>query len=161
MTDLHQRTTADGRLITDHGDPVDSWHDHSADERPMEAHGEVGNPGLVMAVGLGLFVLIVGAVIAVDTMYRGYAASSMAAAEVSSDAVGPVTELRAEKTRILAAQQGTSPIWVQLPPIDEKTPGVNVVQIPTADAARAVIAEYSKRLSVSNPPETSSTSAAK
>lgn len=53
-------------------DPVDAWHDHSADPKPKEAHGRTLNAKAVIAIGAGLFVTIMMTTMVVYQYYVWY-----------------------------------------------------------------------------------------
>src|SRR5687768_10892596 len=60
----------------------DPWHLHTADEeRPQQAHGEIGNPHLVTAVGLGAFFMVAVTCLIVYGYYNWYSIQRLGAAE--------------------------------------------------------------------------------
>jgi hypothetical protein len=109
-------------------DAVDEWHDHSHDEKPMEAHSEVGNPHLVIGVGLLSFGLVVVACIAIYMYYIGYVGNRLREAERAGAVAGMDT--RNWKQGQLADLDAYG--W-----FNKET-----VQVPLSAAAASVIAEY-------------------
>jgi hypothetical protein len=82
-------------------DPVDTWHDHSHDERPQHAHGEVQNSNIVLAVGLALTAVIVASVIVVYGFYVHYN-TQRADDRERTTAGAPLLETRGEKVKDLS-----------------------------------------------------------
>lgn len=144
MTDhahTHQTSRSAHPTITpDLHDPADAWHDHSHDEKPQVAHGEVGNPTLVMSVGVGLFLVVVLAVVVVDTFYRGYASKKLRELEVTTPNA-PALLTRGERSSMFLSQQSKEPGWVVIPAAGE-VPAKAVVQLPLEQAQGIVIQQY-------------------
>lgn len=120
-------------------DRPDEWHRHTtAEERPQQAHSEIGNPGRVLAVGLIAFLLVVVASVAVYLYYVSFTTNILNEREA--------TGLEAE---IVAARQDAMErfdrgyVW-----LDQEQ---GVVLLPYAEASRRVINEYTARLSEQQP----------
>jgi hypothetical protein len=82
-------------------DPVDEWHDHSKDEKPQQAHAEVGNAKLITGIGLALFLVIVASVIAVYAYYVWFITARLSKAEIASGQASPAIEARAYREQAL------------------------------------------------------------
>lgn len=72
MSDPHAKPTHHVAETAPLHDPVDEWHDHSHDEKPQHAHGEVQNSNLIMGVGLALTGVIVISSLVVYGFYTHY-----------------------------------------------------------------------------------------
>ncbi len=110
-------------------DAIDAWHDHSHDERPQHAHGEVQNSRLVLGVGLALTGVIVVSSLVVYGFYVHYNTQRSDERERTTDG-SPLIETRIEKGKALAMIQtgGSFPMatedekvkkTVTLTPIDQ------------------------------------------
>lgn len=120
-------------------DPVDAWHDHSHDERPQAAHGEVQDTGRIMFIGVGLFIAVVVSVIAVYGFYTFYTTKELSAAELStpnSPALLYRTDMAKSQAMILAGGQ------LKLPALEEGKPERVVNILPFEQATDRVVAEY-------------------
>ncbi len=70
-------------------DPTDAWHDHSQDaDKPQHAHAEVGNPGLIIGVGIAAFLLVCASVLAIQGYYTHYTTERLNALERQSGNTG-------------------------------------------------------------------------
>lgn len=81
MSDPHAKPTHHVAETPPMHDPVDEWHDHSHDQKPQHAHGEVQNSNLIMGVGLALTGVIVISCIVVYGFYVHYNTRRMAERE--------------------------------------------------------------------------------
>ena len=137
-------------------DPADPWHDHSADERPQEAHGEVGNAALITGVGVALFLVIAAAVGVIYGFYRGYSTEQLNKMEAAAGQVlpgqvpGPALVARQERSDIYLYQFAKDARWITLPAAGD-VPARNIAQLPIADATEIAIRDYA---SVMNPAKT-------
>jgi hypothetical protein len=72
MSDPHAKPTHHVAETAPLHDPVDEWHDHSHDNKPQHAHGEVQNSNLILGVGLALTGVIVVSCLVVYGFYTHY-----------------------------------------------------------------------------------------
>ena len=72
MSDPHAKPTHHVAEAAPLHDPVDEWHNHSHDDKPQHAHGEVQNSNLIMGVGLALTGVIVLSCVVVYGFYTHY-----------------------------------------------------------------------------------------
>ncbi len=72
MSDPHLKPTHHVAEAPPMHDPVDGWHDHSIDELPQHAHGEVQNSNLILGVGIALTGVIVVSCLVVYGFYTHY-----------------------------------------------------------------------------------------
>ena len=137
-------------------DPADPWHDHSADERPQEAHGEVGNAPMITGVGVALFLVISAAVVVIYGFYRDYSTEQLnkmeaAAGFVSPGGVpGPALIARQERSNAILYQNSKEPRWITLPAAGE-VPAKNIAQLPLAVATEIAIKDYAAVMAPSKP----------
>lgn len=113
-------------------DPIDAWHDHSHDEKPQQAHAEVGNAGAIMGIAIALFMVIVASVLVVYGYYTWFITERLRKAEIASGQTSPAIQAREYKQTALTnitqgRQNAKSPAHGDLPeltysfsPIDEK-----------------------------------------
>ena len=114
-------------------DAPDEWHDHSHDaEQPQHAHSEVGNAHLVVGVGVGAFLLVVGAIIAVYGYYTMFVTRQLALKERLEGNAGE--RVWTERSR-LRDDEPFRTMW-----IDHDT-----IQIPLELAVERVVVEYGKK----------------
>lgn len=123
-------------------DPVDAWHDHSHDAKPQSAHAEVQNTPLIMAVGVGLFMVIVVSVAAVYGFYTWYVARTLNAQEITTDGA-PAFQFRDRKADALNINRTGGK--VELPPLEEGQPKRPITILPFAEAQAAVLKEYAPK----------------
>lgn len=111
-------------------DPPDEWHRHTtAEERPQHAHGELANPGRVLAAGFIAFVIVIVAAVSVYLYYLSYTISRLDLAE-QRGLEADVLRLRQDATDRM--QRGY--VWA-----DESK---GFVQLPMETAKRRVIEQY-------------------
>jgi hypothetical protein len=129
VSDPHNHTHPVGHTPDMH-DPPDEWHRHTtAEERPQHAHGELANPGRVMAAGFLAFVIVIIATLAVYLYYLSYTIHQLDLAEQH----GLEAEvLRARQDANDRLQRGY--VWA-----DESK---GFVQLPIETARRRVIDQY-------------------
>lgn len=144
MSDPHKHHTHETAPMHD---PVDAWHDHSHDAKPQAAHAEVQNTPLIMAVGLGLFMVIVVSVVAVYGFYTWYVARTLNAQEITT-AGAPALEFR--KTKNTALDINRDGGTVMLAPLEEGKPKRSITILPFADAQAAVLKEYTPKAAQKN-----------
>lgn len=113
-------------------DPIDAWHDHTKDERPQQAHAEVGNAAAIMGIGIALFLVIVVSVVVVYAYYTWFITERLRKAEIASGQASPAIQARTYKETALTnisqgRQNAKSPAQGDLPeltysfaPIDQK-----------------------------------------
>ncbi len=111
-------------------DAIDAWHDHSHDEKPQNAHSEVGNAAMITGVGVALFLVIVAAVVAVYAYYTWYITERLDRAEIATGQDSPAVEARKYKAdsliqlnkggEVSAAGGGGGAAAYTLLPINEK-----------------------------------------
>jgi hypothetical protein len=105
-------------------DPIDPWHDHSHDEKPQNAHAEVGNARAIMGIGIALFMVIVVAVISVYAYYTWYITERLNKAEIASGNSSPAIQAREYKStaliRLNSGGKVEGPTTYTLTPIDQK-----------------------------------------
>lgn len=125
-------------------DKPDSWHDHSHDEAPQHAHGEVQNSNLVLGVGLALTAVVVASVIAVYGFYIHYNTQRSDLRErtdAPENSGSAIVVTRAFKTKELAAIAGGSTFQM---PTEDETVKKTVVMEPIAQAMDTVAQKYAK-----------------
>jgi nitrate reductase NapE component len=124
-------------------DPVDEWHDHSKDEKPQEAHAEVGNAYQIMGIGIALFLVIVVAVVATYGFYVHQTTLRLAKAEeVSFGQRGaPAIEARIMKSDALIRQSGYG--WEVVPAAGD-IPARSLVRLPIGEAKRLTARDYAR-----------------
>lgn len=120
-------------VTPDEHDPPDAWHQHSAQEKPQHAHGEVANAGLIMGVGLFMFLGLVVTVVIVYGYYVWYTTDLLNRQEKHG------LEAAALEYRNGALNRFDDYAWVREdPPIVPK----DTVQVPFDLAARKVATKY-------------------
>ncbi len=125
-------------------DPVDAWHDHTKDEKPQQAHAEVGNAGRIMAVGIALFLVIVFAVVVTYGFYIQQTTSRLNAMErvdYGNDLAPPI-QARKARLESLTSLAGDYK-WVEIPAVGE-TPAGAYVHVPLAEAKKRVAQSYTR-----------------
>jgi hypothetical protein len=123
-------------VTPDEHDPPDAWHQHSVEEKPQHAHGEVANAGLIMGVGLLMFLGLVATVVIVYGYYTWYTTKLLNAQEKTGLEQAVLT-YRAESFKKFADYN-----WVrEEPPIVPK----DTVRIPLDAAARKVATKYASQ----------------
>lgn len=124
-------------------DPVDPWHDHSKDEKPQQAHAEVGNAFQIMAIGVALFLVIVVAAAVTYGFYIHQTTRSLARMEeVPFGTRGaPAIETRILKSDTLS-RQGTYG-WEVTPAVGD-IPARSYVRLPIDEAKRLTARDYAR-----------------
>ncbi|MBX3405497.1 MAG: hypothetical protein KF869_01935 [Phycisphaeraceae bacterium] len=124
-------------------DPVDEWHDHTKDEKPQQAHAEVGNAFQIMGIGVGLFMVIVFAVIATYGFYVHQTTRRLAEAEeVKFGQRGaPAIEARVLKSDALIRQSAYG--WEVVPATGD-IPARSLVRLPIDEAKRLIARDYAR-----------------
>lgn len=79
-------------------DPPDPWHDHSHDEKPQQAHAEVGNAALITGIGVTLFMAIVVSVILIYGYYVWFITERLRRSEIASGSASPAIQAREYKS---------------------------------------------------------------
>jgi nitrate reductase NapE component len=123
-------------------DAVDSWHDHSKDEKPQHAHAEIGNAGKVIGVGLGLFGVIVVAVIAAYMFWIWQITDRASRMERTSGASSPLMESRLNKSEALTKIESGGTLLIEA---TAQTPRREVQILPMSRAIELVQKEYKDR----------------
>lgn len=126
-------------------EPTDAWHDHAHDERPQTAHGEVSRPGLIIGIGVGLFLAVAAAVVVVQSFYKWYTGQQLSRTQVASGPNAPAIEARAFKASAIAGQQAAEPSWMVIPAQGE-TPAKAIAVLPVETASTLVMREYAARM---------------
>ncbi|MBC7835217.1 MAG: hypothetical protein H7Y88_08980 [Phycisphaerales bacterium] len=109
----------------------DAWHRHTANEdRPQQAHGEIGNPRLVMAVGLGSFFMVAVTCVIVYGYYIWYTSKELNAFE-QNGLEAPTLKMKADIVATL--ERGYT--WVDH----------NNLQLPLETGVQKVVSEYAGR----------------
>ncbi|MBY0313063.1 MAG: hypothetical protein K2W85_13410 [Phycisphaerales bacterium] len=134
----HSSASKHAHATTAHHDAVDSWHDHSHDEKPQHAHAETVNSGMVLGVGVFLFVLIVVACVIVYAFYIGATTRTLEKRELAT-ADAPAKVFREWKGQSLIRLESGGTLQV---PAGEEGKTKNITLVPIKDAAKGVIAEY-------------------
>ncbi len=126
-------------------DPIDEWHDHSKDEKPQHAHAEVGNAARIMAVGIGLFLVIVVAVVVTYGFYVQQSTQRLNEMEIvrarGGEALPPALEARKFKGDSLMDLQTYG--WIQVPAVGD-TPARSLVRHPIDAAKQKVAQDYAR-----------------
>ncbi len=128
-------------------DAPDAWHDHSSDEMPQNAHGEVANAKVIIGVGLGAFFMVVLTIAIIYWYYTGYTVNLLNEQE-KQGLEGPQLQRKSDIATELQgynwAREGDTFVWIKDPGANATT-GKNVVQIPLEAAKKKVIAEYTQK----------------
>lgn len=90
--DNHPHDQPHGAETAPMHDPVDHWHDHSKDQMPQQAHAEVGNARAIIGIGVGLFFVIVFAVVAVYAYYVWFISRRLSEQEIASGKASPAIQ---------------------------------------------------------------------
>ena len=120
-------------------DSVDSWHDHSHDEKPQSAHAEVGNAGKVIGIGLGLFGVIAVAIAATYIFWIWQITARASLLERSYGATSPIKQARSDKSEQLAKVESGGTFIVEA---TAQAPRREIQILPFARASELVLKEY-------------------
>ncbi|MCC6320004.1 MAG: hypothetical protein IT438_01030 [Phycisphaerales bacterium] len=122
-------------------DSVDAWHDHAADEKPQQAHSEVGNATMITGVGLALFMVIVFSVVAVYAYYTWFVSQRLSEQEVAFGLSphSPAAVARQYKRDALQRLEAGGEVRIQA---TETLPALNYKLIKIDDAMKAVAETY-------------------
>lgn len=125
-------------------DPIDEWHDHSKDEKPQQAHAEVGNAMRIMAIGIGLFLVIVFAVIVTYGFYVQQSTQKLNEMEIVelSDRNAPPIQARMHKSDSLMELEGGFG-WIEVPAAGD-TPARSLVRWPIEKAKERIAQDYAR-----------------
>lgn len=137
-TSKHHEHTAEAPVLHD---APDAWHDHSHDEQPQQAHAEVGNAKAITAIGVGLFMVIVFAVVAVYAYYTWFLARQLHENEVatSRDPLSPsVMAVQYKRDSLRRLEVGGS---VDVPE-REPAPAMKYTVTPIEDSIKRVARTY-------------------
>lgn len=144
MSDPHAKHSAKHHETAPLHDPVDSWHDHSHDEKPMAVHAEDVDTRSVMFIGVALFFVVVIASVIVYGFYVYRTTQKLSLGEVSSRDTAPAWETRRARAETFSRREKGGEL--KLP--TEVEGQTKTIQIrPLADAMRDVAAEYAGRKS--------------
>lgn len=124
-------------------DPVDEWHDHSKDEKPQQAHAEVGNAYQIMGIGVALFFVIVFAAVVTYGFYIHQTTRSLAQMEEVpfGQRGAPAIEARLYKSNALIRQGGYG--WEVVPATGD-IPARSLVRLPIDEAKRLTARDYAR-----------------
>jgi hypothetical protein len=125
-------------------DRPDTWHDHSHDESPQHAHGEVQNSRLVMGVGLALTAVIVASVLVVYGFYVHYnthRSDQRERTDTAESSGSPILQMRVFKAKQLAELEGGSTFEM---PTEAENVKKTVVMGPIKAAMDTVAERYTK-----------------
>lgn len=123
-------------------DPVDAWHDHSRDAAPQNPHAEVANAGQVIGVGVGLFMVVVLAVVVIYGYYIWETTGKLSDRERREGSAG--YHAREEKAAWDAELRAYG--WQAVPSVTEAEPGKRYVRLPLDKAQERVIDTYKETL---------------
>ncbi len=125
-------------------DPVDEWHDHTKDEKPQHAHTEVANAWRIMGVGIGLFLVIVFAVVVTYGFYVQQSARLLNAAEIVelSDTNAPPVQARMYRNNSRMELAGPYD-WIVIPAAGD-VPARALVRTPIERAKQTVAQDYAR-----------------
>lgn len=127
-------------------DAPDSWHDHSHDEAPQHAHGEVQNSNLVMGVGIALTLVIVVSCLVVYGFYTHYNTqrANLRERRMTHSADGPVEKTRKDRNEALGHVRDGTTFAI---PTDKEGVEKPVTLAPFDSAKDAVARKYSQQFS--------------
>jgi len=122
-------------------DAPDDWHDHARDEKPQHAHAEVGNAPLITGVGVGLFLVIVFACVAVYAYYTWYITARLSYTEVAFSETSPAIQARKYKQDAYLRLKSGGPVAI---PAEGEAPAINYTlgqmdQVIAAAAAKPAV----------------------
>jgi len=126
-------------------DPIDQWHDHAKDEKPQHPHAEVSNAFRIMGIGIGLFLVIVFAVVVTYAFYIQQSTQRLNEMEVvratAGAALPPALEARKIKGDSLLLMQNYG--WIEVPALGD-TPARDLVRHPIDTAKQKVAQDYAR-----------------
>ncbi len=122
-------------------DRPDEWHDHSHDEKPQQAHAEVGNAALITGIGVALFLAIVVSVILIYGYYVWFITERLRRSEIASGSASPAIQAREYKaTASIHLAKGGQ---IVIPAVGE-TPEVRYSLTPIDQAIQKVAEQYTR-----------------
>lgn len=139
MSDPHAKHSAKHHETAPLHDPVDSWHDHAHDEKPMAVHAEDVDTRSVLFIGIALFIVVVISCVIVYGFYVFRTTQKLSIGEVSSRDTAPAWDTRRARAASFSLRDKGGEL--KLP--TEVEGQTKTIQIrPLSDAMRDVAAEY-------------------
>ena len=123
-------------------DPVDSWHDHSHDEKPQHAHGDVQDSNLVLGVGVALAAVIAVSCLVVYGFYTHYNTQRGIDSELVKYPNSPATLTREAKVAdlFLLEKGGTTKM-----PTEKEGVTKDITITPIDQAMDTIVQKYAPR----------------
>ena len=127
-------------VTPDEHDAPDQWHQHAAAERPQKAHGEIANAGVIIGVGVFMFICLILTVVITYGYYVWYTTGLLEKQELADLRGGLERDALEYKSHMLEDFKGYH--WV---PEDTTVVPKDTVQIPIENAMKKVAAQYAAR----------------